>query len=171
MSLSTTNKPICLLNTIWTKSATTIIPFWTSRSFSRTSKWYSSKNKQQKTDPRVTLIRYHMQHPLMARPLRLSRGRALRHWTIAQAWDIWEKKKKIRANLELQRQYQSMQLAMEVLRNLDDGTNSNGKIGSRLFRTALEKKGIYKTGSIPIEYSRLQTETPGATSWDHNWKR
>lgn len=171
MSLKTTNKQICLLNYLWISSTTTITPFCTSRGFSTTSTWCSGKNKQQKTDPRVTMIRYHLQHPLMPRPLRLSRGRALRHWTIAQAWDVWEKRKKIRVNLELQRQYQSMQLAMEVLRNLDDGTNRNEKIGSRLFRIALEKKGIYKTGSIPIEYSRLQTETPGATPWDHNWKR
>lgn len=112
-----------------------------------------------------------MQHPLMPRPLRLSRGRALRHWTIARAWSLWEKKKKMQANLELQRLYQNMQLAMEVLRNLDDGTTSSGTTGSRLFRIALEKKGIYNVGAIPIEYARQQTETPSLVPWDHNWKR
>lgn len=140
------------------------------RSFS-TTPTMQKKGKEQKADPRITLIRYHMQHPLMPRPLRLSRGRSLRHWTIDRAWRVWETKKRKQAELELQRQYQSMQFTMEVLRNLDDGPTSYGKEGSRLFRTALEKKGIYGLGAIPIEYSRLQTDTPGTIPWDHDWKR
>ncbi|RKF73082.1 hypothetical protein GcM1_245016 [Golovinomyces cichoracearum] len=144
---------------------------WT-RGFSATTPWQNkNKNNQQKIDPRVTLIRYHMQHPIMPRPLRLGRSRALRHWTIARAWDVWEKRKKRQVDLELQRQYQSIQMAMEALRNFDDGSAVDGKEGSRLYRIALEKKGVYSTGSIPIEYARLQTDTPGATPWDHDWKR
>ncbi|CCU74549.1 unnamed protein product [Blumeria hordei] len=140
------------------------------RSFT-TSSSLLKKGNQPKTDSRITLIRYHMQHPLMPRPLRLSRGRALRHWTIARAWKVWDSKRQNRAKLELQRQYQSIQDTMEVLRNLDDGSSKVGKEGSRLYRIALEKKGIYSNGSIPIEYSRLQTDTPATSPWDHDWKR
>lgn len=104
MPFRTTNRSLCFLNTAWTSIAnTTTYTRCPRKSFSGSSISLSSKNKQQKIDPRVTLIRYHMQHPLMPRPLRLSRGRALRHWTIARAWSLWEKKKKMQANLELQR--------------------------------------------------------------------
>lgn len=177
-----------------------ILPHSWPRKFG-TSSLKPDKNKQQKIDPRITLVRYHMKHPLMPRPLRLSRDRALRHWTIARAWYIWQKKKRIQADLDLQRlfmsdlhllkinfalipsrnrmlanhnlhrKYQSIQLAMEILRNLDDGTAGNSKEGSRLYRVALEKKETYSRGSIPIEYARIQVETPGNVPWDHDWKR
>jgi len=35
----------------------------------------------------------------------------------------------------------------------------------------LEKKGIFGQGGVPIEYARLQTDTPGREAWDHSWTR
>lgn len=55
------------------------------------------------SDQRIALIRYHMQHPLTPRPLRLSRMRALRHWTIHRAWMLARRKKLEAEELELQR--------------------------------------------------------------------
>lgn len=61
-----------------------------------------SKGKPKK-DPRITLIRYHLQHPKTPRPLRFSRMRALRHWTIHRAWMLFRRKKAAAEELELQR--------------------------------------------------------------------
>ncbi|ATZ55013.1 hypothetical protein BCIN_11g03210 [Botrytis cinerea B05.10] len=61
------------------------------------------KNPNSKTDPRVTLIRYHLQHPKTPRPLRFSRTRALRHWTIHRAWMILRRKQRIEEESELYR--------------------------------------------------------------------
>ena len=44
-------------------------------------------------DQRISLIRYHLQHPKTPRPLRLSRLRALRHWTIHRAWMLARRKR------------------------------------------------------------------------------
>ena len=52
---------------------------------------------------RLTLIRYHMQHPKTPRPLRFSRMRALRHWTIHRAWMLFRRQKMEQEELELQR--------------------------------------------------------------------
>jgi large subunit ribosomal protein L40 len=56
-----------------------------------------------KTDSRITLIRYHMQHPKTPRPLRFSRMRALRHWTIHRAWMLFRRNRMAEEELELQR--------------------------------------------------------------------
>lgn len=63
------------------------------------------KNRQNKKvkDMRLTLIRYHMQHPKTPRPLRFSRMRALRHWTIHRAWMLFRRQKMEQEELELQR--------------------------------------------------------------------
>jgi large subunit ribosomal protein L40 len=61
-----------------------------------------------------------------------------------------------------------MRAACEELRNLDP---PGAKDAGRLFRIAMGKQGIFKTGGVPIEYARAQTETPAAEAWDHNWKR
>jgi large subunit ribosomal protein L40 len=64
--------------------------------------------------------------------------------------------------------YQSTFRAMEALRNLDTpGTPGAG----RLYRIALEKKGIFKPGGVPIEYARYQTDTPAKEAWNHAWTR
>lgn len=66
------------------------------------------------------------------------------------------------------RMYQSTHSAMEALRNLDEpGTPNAG----RLYRIALEKKGIWGHGGVPIEYARMQTDTPGREPWNHGWTR
>ena len=39
----------------------------------------------------------------------------------------------------------------------------------RLYRLAMEKKGIFQ--GVPIEYARIQTDTPPRAGWDHGWKR
>ncbi|TVY54657.1 hypothetical protein LCER1_G005804 [Lachnellula cervina] len=125
------------------------------------------KNKNVK-DPRIKLIRYHMQHPKTPRPLKLSRMRALRHWTIHRAWMLAQRKRVEGEERELMRMYQSMHAACEELRLLDPpGTKDAG----RLYRIAMEKKGIFGHGGVPIEYARAQTETPGREPWNHSWTR
>ena len=75
-----------------------------SRAFSTTPSQLARKDdKKNKTDPRITLIRYHMQHPETPRPLKLSRMRALRHWTIHRAWMIMRRNKREREERELMR--------------------------------------------------------------------
>jgi len=69
---------------------------------------------------------------------------------------------------ELHRMYQSMHSACEELRLLDPpGTKDAG----RLYRIAMEKKGIFGYGGVPIEYARMQTDTPGTEAWNHGWTR
>lgn len=66
------------------------------------------------------------------------------------------------------RMYQSMEAANELLRTMDPpGT----KDGGRLYRIAQEKKGIFGHGGVPIEYARLQVDTPGKEPWNHGWTR
>jgi len=64
--------------------------------------------------------------------------------------------------------YQAMEAANELLRTMDPpGTKDAG----RLYRIAQEKKGIFGHGSVPIEYARLQVDTPGKEPWNHGWTR
>lgn len=69
------------------------------------------------------------------------------------------------------RMYQSMHSSMEVLRTMDEQDGVRGKDAGRLYRIALEKKGVFGKGGVPIEYARLQTDTPGREAWDHSWTR
>jgi large subunit ribosomal protein L40 len=74
----------------------------------------------------------------------------------------------IGANFFGDRQYQSMQSACEELRLMDEpGTKDSG----RLFRIAMEKKGIFGKGGVPIEYARFQVDTPAKEAWNHGWTR
>ncbi|KAL1311271.1 hypothetical protein AAFC00_001459 [Neodothiora populina] len=131
-----------------------------------------------KKDPRVTQIRYFLQHPLTPRPLRFSRQRFLRHWTIHRAWQLYSAQQRRARELELERQYNSMREACEALRLMDgngmtlkaDGAGANeGKDVGRLYRIAMSKKGIWE--GVPIEYARIQTENPGRDGWNHGWTR
>jgi large subunit ribosomal protein L40 len=64
--------------------------------------------------------------------------------------------------------YQSMQIACEELRTMDaPGMKGAG----RLYRIAMEKKGVFGHGSVPIEYARWQVDTPGKEAWNHAWTR
>jgi large subunit ribosomal protein L40 len=67
-------------------------------------------------NPCVVLIRYHLQHPKNPRPLRFSRLRTLRHWTIHRAWQLYRAQQRRAQELELERQYNSMREACEALR-------------------------------------------------------
>lgn len=75
------------------------------KSFSTTSHLLArqSKKKQRDGDRRVSLIRYHLQHAQNPRPLRFSRMRALRHWTIHRAWLLSRRKRLEQEELELER--------------------------------------------------------------------
>lgn len=64
-------------------------------------------------------------------------------------------------------QYQSMTRACEELRKT--AGPGNHALGY-LFRVAMEKKGTWRHEAIPIEYARLQTETPAREAWNHDWK-
>ncbi|KFY51278.1 hypothetical protein V497_09241 [Pseudogymnoascus sp. VKM F-4516 (FW-969)] len=127
-----------------------------------------NRGKVVKADPRVQLIRYHLQNSRTPRPLRLSRMRSLRHWTIHRAWMLFRRQKMSEEELELQRMYKSMHNACEELRALQGPGDKNA---GRLYRIALEKKGIYGPNGVPIEYARAQTDTPAKEPWDHSWTR
>ena len=75
------------------------------KNFSTTSQLLArgSKRRGGGRDPRVTLIRYHLQHAKTPRPLRFSRMRALRHWTIHRAWLLHRRKRLEQEELELHR--------------------------------------------------------------------
>ena len=123
------------------------------------------------------MIRYHLFHPLTPRPLRLSRLRTLRHWTIHRAAQLLLHKDRQTRERELERQYNAMREAVEALRlGIGDG--------GRLYRQATDRKGIFGglkigkdlrnvvgNGGVPIEYTRAQTERPSRKGWDEDWTR
>lgn len=101
-------------------------------------------------------------------PLRMGRNRYLRHWTIHRAWLLFRRNQRETRERELMQQYQSMQNACEELRTMrGPGLKTEGY----LFRVAMEKKGVYRHGGVPIEYARMQVETPAREAWNHDWKR
>ncbi|KAJ5577217.1 Ribosomal protein L28/L40 mitochondrial [Penicillium sp. DV-2018c] len=132
-------------------------------SFSTTSAMAARKRTGPTVDKRITLIRYFLHHPLTPRPLRFSRNRYLRHWTIHRAWQLFKAQQRRKHELEMMRQWQSMHDACEELRT---GAGDGGK----LFRVSMNKKGVF-TDLFPIEYARMQTETPPAEGWNYGWKR
>lgn len=84
--------------------------------------------------------------------------------TILFLWGVFQN----HSNSWQYRMYQSMHSAVEELRTMDPpGTKDAG----RLYRIAVEKKGIFKPGGVPIEYARGQVETPGKEPWNHGWTR
>ncbi|KAI6797726.1 hypothetical protein KC363_g298 [Hortaea werneckii] len=138
----------------------------------------------EKRDMRITLIRYHLQHPLTPRPLRFSRNRSLRHWTIHRAWRLYQARLQSARQLELERQYNSMASACEALRLIDNHgltTEERGRLGAdgetttgakemgRLFRIAMRKDDVWD--GVPIEYARIQTETPPRDGFNEAWTR
>lgn len=114
---------------------------------------------------------------LMPRPLRFSRTRYLRHWTIHRAWQLFFHRQKRARQLELQRQFHAMRAACEELRI---GAGDGGK----LFRKAMMKTGVWTIpewgGGVPIEYARGMVDWVGGSNpqgddktkiWNHEWKR
>jgi len=101
-------------------------------------------------------------------PLRFGRNRYLRHWTIHRAWLLFQRQQREAKEKELGRMYQSMHDACEELRKTSGpGLRDEGY----LYRVAMGKQGIFGKSSIPIEYARLQTDTPAREPWNHEWKR
>ncbi|KAG8626538.1 hypothetical protein KVT40_005483 [Elsinoe batatas] len=146
--------------------------------FSTTQVLEARKKQKPKLDRRITLIRYFLQHPLTPRPLRFSRNRYLRHWTIHRAWQLFQLKTRQKRELELERQWCSMRDAAEALRLMDgnglrvDESSvdvSKSKDVGRLYRIAMLKKGVWD--GVPIEYARIQTHTPPRDGWNHGWTR
>ncbi|OQO07905.1 hypothetical protein B0A48_06697 [Cryoendolithus antarcticus] len=143
------------------------------------------KNKGPKPDQRIALLRYALQHPLTPRPLRFSRNRSLRHWTIHRAFQLHQANVRLAQTLSLEKQYRSMASACEALRLMDSdglteqereqlGVKSAGAgpekgEGGKLYRVAMEKKGIWE--GVPIEYARAQVDTPPRAGWNHAWTR
>jgi len=102
----------------------------------------------------------------MPRPLIMSRVRFLRHWTIHRAWMLFRRKQREERERTLMQQHQSMHNACEELRKTaGPGLRDTGY----LYRVALEKKGVWGTHGIPIEYARPQTETPAREAWNYGW--
>jgi large subunit ribosomal protein L40 len=52
---------------------------------------------------------------------------------------------------------------------LGTAVGDQGKDVGRLFRLAMEKKGVWQ--GVPIESTRIQTEAPGRDGWDYGWRR
>ncbi|KAL2827035.1 hypothetical protein BDW59DRAFT_160616 [Aspergillus cavernicola] len=128
--------------------------------FSTTSPLLKRKGPHQ-MDRRITLIRYFLHHPLTPRPLRFSRTRYLRHWTIQRAWNLYQGERRQKKTDELQRQWQAMNTACEELR-------TGAGDGGWLFRKSMIKTNLF-TDMFPIEYGRMQTEGPGE-GWNEGWK-
>ena len=124
----------------------------------------------------LALIRYFLSHPLNPRPLRFSRLRALRHWTIHRAAQLHHHAQRHQQERELERHYNAMRAAMEELRV---GAGDSGK----LYRRAVQRRGIFGglkmaqvggvvgNGGIPLEYARGQVDRPSREGWDESWVR
>jgi large subunit ribosomal protein L40 len=121
-------------------------------------------------DPKIVSMKKHLSllNPrFIPPPLRMARNRHLRHWTIHRAWMLFQRQQKEARDRELMRMYQGMHAACEELRLSDGpGTREEGY----LYRVAMEKKGVYGKDGVPIEYARMQTETPAREPWKHDWK-
>lgn len=122
-------------------------------------------------DPPPGMIRYFLFHPAehTPRPLKFGTMRALRHWTIHRAWQLFRAQQRAARSRELERQYNSIRAACEALKLVadDGGEPSAEEDGGRLYRVALGKKDV---GTFPIEL-RIPTDTPPKNGWNHGWKR
>ena len=87
------------------------------------------------------MIRYFLHHPRTPRPLRLSRLRSLRHWTIHRAAQLVIHRDRLLREQELERQYNAMRAACEELR-LGVGD------GGRLYRQAMSRKGLFAGAKV-----------------------
>ncbi|KAM0433320.1 hypothetical protein ACHAPT_004196 [Fusarium lateritium] len=116
---------------------------------------------------RIRTLRQNMFSPAPP-PLRMARLRYLRHWTIHRAWQLFRRRQRVAMEQERHRMYSGMYNACEELRKtVGPGSRDEGY----LYRVAMEKKGVWGTEAVPIEYSRYQTEYPAKEAWNHDWKR
>ncbi|TKA28409.1 hypothetical protein B0A50_03876 [Salinomyces thailandicus] len=181
-ALLRTLSPLCRSSALpWTARGCQAAQQQPSAPFSSTTRQRARERGGEKRDMRITLIRYHLQHPLTPRPLRFSRDRALRHWTIHRAHRLHQTRLQADRQATLERQYNSMAAACEALRLVDEHgltetertrlgceREGHGKRG-RLYRIAMRKDGVWE--GVPIEYSRIQTDSPGREGWNHGWTR
>ncbi|RDA92088.1 hypothetical protein CP533_3588 [Ophiocordyceps camponoti-saundersi (nom. inval.)] len=101
-------------------------------------------------------------------PLRMARLRHLRHWTIHRAWQLFRRQHHERLAHERHRLHASMYNACEELRKTrGPGYRPEGS----LYRVSMIKAGLWRLNCIPIDYARMQTETPAREAWNHDWKR
>ncbi|KAG9254487.1 uncharacterized protein F5Z01DRAFT_655427 [Emericellopsis atlantica] len=117
---------------------------------------------------KVRTLRQNMFPPPPA-PLRMARLRHLRHWTIHRAWLLFRRQQREAMEKERARMQAGMYNACEELRTVS-GPGEDKGVGY-LYRVAMEKKGVWGKDAVPIEYARYQTDYPGATPWNHDWKR
>ncbi|PFH57019.1 hypothetical protein XA68_15608 [Ophiocordyceps unilateralis] len=147
-------------------------------SYSASSTSTSASSKKKKRKGRAPQIRspYYEKVRILTRnmfspappPLRMARLRHLRHWTIHRAWQLFRRKYHERLDHERHRLHAAMYYACEELRRTSGpGNRSEGS----LYRVAMLKIGVWAGDTIPIEYARLQTETPAREAWNHDWKR
>ncbi|KFA52392.1 hypothetical protein S40293_05992 [Stachybotrys chartarum IBT 40293] len=116
---------------------------------------------------RIKVLKRNMFSPAPP-PLRMARLRHLRHWTIHRAWQLFRRQQRTEIAEERRRIHAGMYKACEELR----ATAWPGKSDvGYLYRVAMEKKGIYGVGDVPIEYAKMQTEYPPTEAWNHDWKR
>jgi large subunit ribosomal protein L40 len=59
-------------------------------------------------------------------------------------------------------------LTAEERLRLGDGVAEGNQMG-KLYRIAMKKNDIWD--GVPIEYGRIQTETPPKDGWNHGWTR
>jgi large subunit ribosomal protein L40 len=81
---------------------------------------------------------------------------------------LFRRQQKEALDAERGRMHAGMYNACEELRKT---RGPAGRGEGYLYRVAMEKKGVWGMGGVPIEYGRLQTDTPPKEAWDHNWKR
>ncbi|GAO19239.1 uncharacterized protein UV8b_00087 [Ustilaginoidea virens] len=98
----------------------------------------------------------------------MARLRHLRHWTIHRAWQLFRRQQHLALAKERQRMHAGMFNACEELRRT---AGPQGRQEGYLYRVAMEKKGVWGTDAIPIEYARFQTDSPARKPWNHEWKR
>ena len=123
-------------------------------------------NAPKTADQKIYVMRRYRAKRLPA-PLRMARNRYLRHWTIHRAWQLYQRQERERRRRELLRMQQGIEMALEELRRTaGPGTRTQGY----LYRLATMKTKVWGLDAIPIEYARMQTETPARLAWDHGWR-
>ena len=116
---------------------------------------------------RVKLLKQNLYSPAPP-PLRMGRLRWLRHWTVHRAWQLFRRQQREGLDKERMRMHAGMWNACEELRRT---VGPAGRGEGYLYRVAMEKKGVWGTEAVPIEYARFQTESAGVNAWNHEWKR
>lgn len=116
---------------------------------------------------RIKVLKQNMFSPAPP-PLRMARLRYLRHWTIHRAWQLFRRQQHEAVDKERCRMQAGMFNACEELRRT---VGPGGRGEGYLYRVAMEKKGVWGLNGVPIEYARLQTDTPAKDVWNHEWKR